>query len=70
MTTSKHKNAEGTDVTMVTTTDVDVDNSGNVTTTAKTEKTVDPKGLLNETTTTNETKTVNGKVVKQIKKVD
>ena len=64
-TTRKHKDAAGTNTTYTTTTDVDVDTDGNVTTTAKTEKTVDPKGLMNAKSTTTKTKTVNGKVVDQ-----
>jgi len=63
VTTTKHKDADGTNVTYKTTTDVDVDNNGNVTTTAKTEKTVDPKGLMNADKTTTTTKSVNGEVV-------
>ena len=69
-TTSKHTDADGTNVTLVTTTDVDVDSSGKVTSVAKTEKTVDPKGLMNKETTTDKTKTVNGKVVDRTKKVN
>ncbi len=69
-TVSKHRDANGTDTTYVTTTDLEVDSKGNVTTVAKTEKTVDPKGLMNSTTTTTRTKTVNGKVVEQDKKID
>lgn len=69
-TTRKHADANGTDTTYVTTTDVDVDSDGNVTTTAKTEKTVDPKGLMNKKTTAAKTKTVNGKVVEQTKDAD
>ena len=62
-TTAKHTDAEGTNVILKTTTDVDVDDSGNVTTAAKTEKTVDPKGLMNSKTASTKTKTVNGKTV-------
>jgi hypothetical protein len=69
-TTSKHKDADGTDVTLTTTTDVDIDKDGNVVTSAKTKKTVDPKGLFNSKTTTTKTKTINGRVVEQRKKVD
>lgn len=69
-TTRKHKDAAGTDTTFKTVTDVDVDSTGNVTTTATTEKTVDPKGLFNKTTTESKTKTVNGRVVEKNKKID
>jgi len=69
-TTSKHTDAEGTNITLVTTTDVDVDNAGNITSVAKTEKNVDPKGLMNQETTTDKTKTVNGKVIERTKKVN
>lgn len=69
-TTRKSTDNNGTDVTYKTTTDVDVDSSGNVTTTATTEKTTDPKGLLNEKTTSTKTKTVNGKVVEEKNKAD
>jgi hypothetical protein len=67
-TTRKHTDAEGTNTTYKTVTDVDVDGSGNVTSTATTEKTVDPKGLMNETTTKNKTKAVNGRVVEKTTK--
>ena len=67
-TTRKHTDAEGTNTTYKTVTDVDVDADGNVTSTATTEKTVDPKGLMNETTSKSKTKTVNGQVVEQTKK--
>lgn len=63
VTTTKHIDADGTNITYKTTTDVDVDSDGNVTTTAKTEKIVDPKGLMNAEKTTSTTKSVNGKVV-------
>jgi hypothetical protein len=66
----RHTDAEGTNTTYKTVTDVSVDNNGNVTSTATTEKTVDPKGLMNEKTTTSKTKTVNGKVVESSKKND
>lgn len=69
-TTTKHVNSDGTNVTLVTTTNVDVDKNGNVTTVAKSEKTVDPKGLMNKKTTTDETKMVNGKVVERNQKSD
>lgn len=62
--------ASGTDVTYKTTTDVDVDASGNVTTTATTEKTVDPKGLLNEKSSSTKVKSVNGKVVEEKRKAE
>jgi len=69
-TLSKHTEADGTDVTIKTVTDVDVDTSGNITTTAKSERVVDPKGWLNETKTTSTTKTVNGRVVEQKKETN
>jgi hypothetical protein len=64
-TTRKHKNSDGTDVTYKTVTDVDVDEDGDVTTKATTEKTVDPKGLFNEKTTKSVTKSVNGKIIQE-----
>lgn len=70
VTTRKHTDADGTNIVYKTTTDVDVDAAGNVTTTAKTEKTVDPKGLMNSTTTTSKSTSVNGKVVDSSKKVN
>lgn len=62
-TTRKHTDAEGTNVTEKTSTDVDVDKNGNVTETDKTEKVTDPKGLMNKKKTVHKTKKVNGKVV-------
>lgn len=50
-TSRKIKDANGTNTTYKTVTDVDVDVNGNVTSKATTEKTVDPKGLMNSTTT-------------------
>ncbi len=67
-TVSKSTDADGTNVTIKATTDVDVDADGNVTTTAKSEKTVDPKGLMNKKTTSSMTKSVNGHVVEEKKK--
>lgn len=69
-TTRSHKDADGTNVYFKTVTDVDVDSSGNVTTTAKTEKTVDPKGFFNKTTSTSTTKSVNGRIVKSDSKAN
>ncbi len=69
-TTRSHKDADGTNIYFKTVTDVDVDSSGNVTTTAKTEKTVDPKGLFNKTSTTSTTKSVNGRIVKSDSKTN
>jgi len=69
-TTSKHTDADGTNVTLVTITDVDVDTNGNVTAVAKTDKTVDPKGMMNKKTTSSMTRTVNGKVVDEKKNTD
>lgn len=68
ITTRKRTDAEGTNTTYQTTTDVDVDTAGNVTTTATTEKTVDPKGMFNETTVKNTHKDVNGQVVEDTRK--
>lgn len=62
-TTRKHTDANGTNITYKTTTNVDVDKDGNITTTSTTEKTVDPKGLMNETVSKTKTRTVNGNVV-------
>jgi len=70
VTTSKHTNSDGADVTLVTTTLVDVDADGNVKTTAKTERTIDPKGLLNKKTSTSEVKIINGEIVQSISKAD
>lgn len=64
-TTRTHTDADGTNTTYETITDVDIDNKGNVKSTATTKKTVDPKGLMNEKTTKTTTKTVNGKVVEE-----
>lgn len=69
-TTRKHKDADGTNTTYKTVTDVTIDNNGNVTTTAETKKTVDPEGLLNEKTTTSKTKMINGEVVENSKKIN
>ncbi|MEI7668882.1 MAG: hypothetical protein WCJ33_02220 [Pseudomonadota bacterium] len=66
----KHVDASGTNTTYKTMTDVDVDANGNVTTTATTEKTTDPKGMMNETTTKTKTKSINGKVIEDTKKVN
>ena len=63
--TDKHTDAAGTDVKTTTTTDVDVDSSKNATATVKTEKTVDPKGLMNKKTTTTKAKAVNGVVTEE-----
>ena len=67
-TTRKHTDAEGTNTTYKTVTDVDVDSDGKATSTATTEKTVNPKGLLNETSTKSKTKAVNGRVVEKTTK--
>lgn len=55
--------SKGTSVYYKTVTDVEIDGKGNVTTTATTDKTTDPKGLFNKTSTSTKVKTVNGKVV-------
>lgn len=67
-TVRKHTDANGTDTYYKTVTDVEVDNDGNVTSTATSEKTNDPKGWWNETKTTSKTKTVNGRVVEHTEK--
>jgi hypothetical protein len=69
-TTRSHVNKDGTNVTYRTVTDVDVQANGNVATTARTDKTVDPKGLFNSKTTSSMTKSINGQMVEQDKKVD
>ncbi len=63
--TRQHRDADGTDITARTTTDVNVDKQGNVTQIVRVEKIVNPTGLMNETKTVNVTKTVNGKLVEQ-----
>ncbi len=63
--TVTHTNTDGTNVKEKSTADVDVDSKGNVTSTEKSEKTVDPQGLMNATTTTSTTKSVNGTVTNQ-----
>jgi hypothetical protein len=70
VTMRKHLDANGTNIVYTTTTDVDVDANGNVTTTALTEKTVNPKGLMNETTTKTRSKSINGKMIEDSKKVN
>jgi hypothetical protein len=62
-TTRAHTDREGTDIVNKSTTNVDVDAKGNVTEVVKTEKVVDPKGLLNKSKAVSKTKTVNGRVV-------
>ncbi len=69
-TIKKHTDDKGANVTIKTTTDVDVAENGEITTTAKSEKTVDPEGLMNSTKTIEETKSINGRVVEQKKEVD
>ena len=63
--TVKKKDADGTNVTTQKTVDVDVDAKGNVTETVKTEKVVDPEGLMNKEKSVSKTKTVNGRVVEK-----
>jgi hypothetical protein len=53
----------GTDTSLKSKTDVDVDKSGNVTKTTETDKVTDPSGLMNKTETVTKSKTVNGVVV-------
>jgi hypothetical protein len=69
-TTRKITDANGTNTFYKTITDVSVDTNGNVTSTATTEKTTDPKGWFNKTTVKSTEKTVNGKVIEKSKKVD
>jgi len=69
VTETRIKDAQGTNITLITTTDVDIDAQGNVVTTAKSEKKVDPKGLMNSTTSTHERKTVNGQLIEEKKEV-
>jgi hypothetical protein len=64
-TTESSTDHEGSDVTAKSSTDVDVDSDGNVTSTSKVKKTVDPKGLLNSQTRTTTVKKVNGTVVEK-----
>lgn len=64
-TTKKSHDAAGADVDRKTTTDVDVDANGNVTSTTTVEKSVDPKGLMNAKTTSSKVKAVNGTVVEE-----
>ena len=59
-------NKAGSDASTKSSTDVNVDDKGNVTKTVKTKKVIDPKtGLFSDQTTTTKTKMVNGKVVEQ-----
>jgi len=67
-TVRKHTDADGTNTTYKTVTDVDVDKDGNVTTKAMTERTVDPKGILNAVKSVTRSKTVNGQVVEESSK--
>lgn len=60
---SKHKDADGTNVTTKVETDVDVDDNGAVDKTVTKTKVVDPKGLMNKEKSV--VKTVNGKIVDQ-----
>ncbi len=69
-TTRKAMDANGTNTTYKTVTNVDVDVDGNVTSTVTTDKVVDPKGLLNEKTTTTKTKSYNGREVERTKHSD
>lgn len=69
-TTKKHVDPDGANVTIKTITNVDVDTDGKITTTAKSEKVVDPEGLMNSTTTTSKTKTVDGVIVEQKKEIN
>jgi len=63
-TKSSNTDAEGTSVSTEAKQNVKVDAQGNVIETIKTEKSVDPKGLMNKSTSETETKKVNGQVVK------
>lgn len=69
-TTNKHVDPDGANVTIKTVTNVDVDADGKITTTAKSEKVVDPEGLMNSTTTTSKTKTIDGVVVEEKKEIN
>ncbi len=69
-TTTKHVDPDGANVMIKTVTNVDVDADGKITTTAKSEKVVDPEGLMNSTTTTSKTKTVDGVVVEEKKEIN
>jgi len=65
--TQKHTDPNGTNVTVKTSVNKDVDKNGNVTETVKSQQTVDPQGLMNAKTTETKTKTVNGAVVEESK---
>lgn len=67
---SHETNADGTNIKSETDTDVDVDSDGNVNATVKTEKVVDPEGLMNKTKVKTETKMRNGVVIEQHKERD
>lgn len=58
-------NKAGTDYSNKSTTDVDVDSSGNVITTKERKETVDPKGLMNKKTTKTKIKEKNGQVIEE-----
>jgi hypothetical protein len=70
MEVSHETNADGTNIKSETDTDVDVDSDGNVDATVKTEKVVDPEGLMNKTKVKTETKMRNGIVIEQHKERD
>lgn len=69
ITTNEHKDLDGTDVTIKTTTEVDVGADGKIITTAKSEKIVNPQGLMNREKTTSQTKSINGRIVERLKEV-
>jgi hypothetical protein len=65
-TKSTETDAQGTDVSSETKTNVEVNpDTGDVTTTSTAEKTVDPKGLMNKQVMKKKVKTINGKVVEE-----
>jgi opacity protein-like surface antigen len=67
---SEETNSDGTNVTTESNTDVDVDSDGTVNATVKTEKIIDPDGLMNKTKVNTETKMRNGVVVEQHKETN
>lgn len=65
-TVHSYKDRSGDSIYYRTVTDVDVDDRGNVTTTAKTEKTTKPKGWFSGShTASSETKSINGTIIEQ-----
>lgn len=64
-TTSKHTDADGTDVSSEADTETSVDANGNTHTTTTIEKKTDPKGLFNSSKSTSKVEMKNGVVVKK-----